>query len=718
MAYVEPTKSGTITRNITTGVDLITNWVANTYPTLNAVNFTISYYLKTTKSIDVKISSYGYGDDISTQITVSDWNGGYYLQEKSKSINYTTSFYENNTFTDGGNAITASITPGTYFICSGTMEKSSYNTVKDPDYFYANDNDRINEFEYNFVFELDKYWTLIINGTTYKPFDDYYTFEIPPINVDRRNTASMPATYLGDFASISIHKVDSSYITTLSYEFGNLSDTIVSQTSASIHSWRIPWEFLSQFTGDSAQATGTLKCITYREIDDKLEYYGETTSTFIVKLDVSIAGPTFAPVVTDTNATTTALTGNNKILVKFFSNASVTSGAAAQGNATITAQSIENSGKYVDGGTATFNKVESGIFKFVATDSRKFTSTSSYTASFIDYSKLTCNLLMGYPSTSGSLEMTIEGNYFNSTFGATQNTLTVQYRYKVQGGSYGSWKTVTVNKSNNYRYTTTLTGFDYKTHYVFQARAVDKLMTVESLERGVIGYPVFDWSKNDFQINVPVGMREEVNIANGQPIIGIDQYGIGKVALTPCDSIGNTVLGYGNYQNANGDTMIYGDNVRIFANNEISFNGTVLDELPTICSGSWTPKSIVSSSPTTAKGNFMRIGDVCIINFYYQAAAASTISKITFTGLPYSPDTSYRWQSGGGNVSGGTLGLDQTAFSGWTIENTDGTWGICGRSVGYRDNTSVATTESSGYVGVAAGSTLYASGTIMYKISI
>lgn len=701
MAYVVPQTSGSITRNLTSGVDIITDWKANVAAASNQITFTFTYYLKTTKSISAKMVSVGHATvNTTVDIGTTMFNPLEELSISAYQTSPTSDYFDNTTFTDDKNNITANLSSGKHYVYSVTTEKAF--TFKG---------------EYTYPFEIVLYsWQVSINGTTYRT-DTSTKVEIPPINADKRGKASMPATYLGDFAAIAITKVASDFTYTLSYDFGDLSDVIKEQTTASTVSWRVPWDFLSQFTGNSAQATGTLKCTTY---DDDGEYYGETTSTFTVMLDVSLAGPTFSPVVTDTNSTTTALTGNNKILVRYFSTAQVSSGAAAQGNATITSQTIENNGKTYSGSSATISNVENNVFRFVATDSRKFTNTSSYTASFIEYEKLTCNLIVHYPTTAGDIYIEVSGSSYNSSFGAVNNTLNVAYRYKEAGGSYSGWTTIksTLGDSgNNYYQDHTLHNLDYKKTYIFQARAIDKLMTVTSQEMSITGVPIFDWGQENFRFNVDVDMREHLNLDTDKTIYGVTNNGDLRAALTPKDSANNTVLGFGNYQAEDGDTYIYGDNVHIIANHDVSLNGINIPNLVSIDCGSWTPTCLISSNPTKAVGSYIKMSNFCIISFYYQANATSTIQKIYFRGLPYAPDPDLRWQSGGGNMSGGTLGLDQTAFSGWTIENVDGIMAICGRSVGFRDSSSVATTETSGYVGVSSGATFYASGTIMYKIA-
>jgi hypothetical protein len=97
------------------------------------------------------------------------------------------------------------------------------------------------------------------------------------------------------------------------------------------------------------------------------------------------------------------------------------------------------------------------------------------------------------------------GNFFNGSFGAVANTITVQYRHKVQGGEYGDWQAMTATASGNtYTAEADLTGLDYRVAHTFQVQAVDKVRSCASVERTVRTYPLFDWGENDFNFNVPV----------------------------------------------------------------------------------------------------------------------------------------------------------------------------------------------------------------------
>ena len=246
-------------------------------------------------------------------------------------------------------------------------------------------------------------------------------------------------------------------------------------------------------------------------------YFGETSiaSTLTRTLTIKNPNPTINPTIVDTNATTSALTGDSERLIRYYSNAAITIGASAVKEATLTSKQVTCGTKCLteDG---TINSVTSGSFLFTATDSRGNTTKKTVTPNFINYVKLTCSIGNNMPDASGHMTVKATGNYFNGSFGATSNSLNVYYRYKTVGGSYGSWTEMTVTKSSStYSATASLTGLDYQTTYVVQTYAKDKLATVYSAEKNVKATPVFDWGENDFKFNVPVYDEFGALVGNG-----------------------------------------------------------------------------------------------------------------------------------------------------------------------------------------------------------
>ena len=330
------------------------------------------------------------------------------------------------------------------------------------------------------------------SGTTYASSQ---TFTLPTI--PRASSVSCSTANIGSNATITINRASTSFTHTLTYSFGSLSGTIATKTSSTNISWTIPTTFYGQIP-NAKSGTGTITCDTY----NGSTLIGSKSTSFTATVSESASKPTLSPTAVDSNTTTTALTGNSSKFIKYYSNASVATGAQARNSATLKSQKITCGAKSITSASGTINAVESGSFTFSATDSRGYTTTQTVNKTLIEYIKLTCSLNAGAPTTAGVATLKISGNYWDGTFGAVANTLTVQYRYKAQGGSYGSWTTVSATKSGNtYSATATISGLNYQTTYVFQARAVDKLATINTDEQARRTTPIFDWSKNDFNVN-------------------------------------------------------------------------------------------------------------------------------------------------------------------------------------------------------------------------
>ena len=307
---------------------------------------------------------------------------------------------------------------------------------------------------------------------------------------------------IGSAPTIQISRNSSSYTHTLTYTFGSLSGTIATKTSdTTITSWVLPTSFYAEIP-NAKSGTGTITCNTYS--GDIL--LGTKTCSFTATTNESLCKPILSPTVEDSNTAAVALTGDVNTFIRYISDAAITSGAAARNSATLKSIKITCGSQSITTSTGTIQKVESGTFTFTATDSRGYITIQAIEKTLISYINPTCNLNISNPSTDGSLSFTITGNYFNSSFGAVNNTLSVYYKYKTSGGTYSDNIEATNITLNNNTYTATisLTGLDYKETYTFQALTIDKIKSANSAERVIKTTPVFSWSNDDFEFNVPV----------------------------------------------------------------------------------------------------------------------------------------------------------------------------------------------------------------------
>ena len=238
-------------------------------------------------------------------------------------------------------------------------------------------------------------------------------------------------------------------------------------------------------------------------------------STLSKTLTITNANPTITATAYDTNSTTLALTGNNQTIIKGYNSVYVSMTSQAYKGASIVNGYITNNGKIYDIQSGTIHNIENPTISFFTQDSRGNTLTKDITLTIVDYIKLTCDLDVKAPTADGRMSFTIKGNYFNASFGAASNTLALAYRIKENDGSYGAWTTAstTISKSNNtYSQSIDISGLNYRSSYTVQARAIDKLNTIYSVEVKVKTTPIFDWGEEDFNFNVPVNINGDLNI--------------------------------------------------------------------------------------------------------------------------------------------------------------------------------------------------------------
>lgn len=229
--------------------------------------------------------------------------------------------------------------------------------------------------------------------------------------------------------------------------------------------------------------------------------------------------PTLNPTVVDVGTVSTTLTGDPNKLIMHYNIARVAFNATALKEGSISSMKVTcgNASRFSDGD---MGYIESGTFVFSVTDNRGNTASKTITKTIIDYVPLTCNLNVDSDLIDGAtanMKLNVFGNYFNGSFGAVTNSLSIKYRYKLNDGSYPTdddgnyvWTTVsaTPTKSNGkYSVQEVLTGLSYQNTYTFQVKVEDAVYHdsgAKTSEQVVKIVPTFDWSENDFNFNVPV----------------------------------------------------------------------------------------------------------------------------------------------------------------------------------------------------------------------
>ena len=353
--------------------------------------------------------------------------------------------------------------------------------------------------------------------------------------IPRTSSVSSTNANIGENITITINRASSSFTHTLTYKFHSLTGTIATKTNSTSVSWTLPTTFYAQIP-NSKSSWGTIICDTYSG-STKI---GSSTCRFDVYVKESTNKPGISATVVDVNDTTKALTGDENKLIKYYSRVKFSITSSPKNNAGTKSIDINYNGNWLSGGSGNswtdyFSNVTSGKYICSVTDTRGLFNSVTFNKTLINYIKLSCAITVSNPTASGECTLTIKGNYFNGSFGATSNTLTVQYKK-----DSGSWTNVTATKSGNtYTATVKLTGLDYTQAYTFQARAIDKLSTVTTNEKRVKATPIFDWGSDDFHFHVPVYMKDK-------PIYGYDSNGNLR-KLIAANGGGNTDVGDAGY---------------------------------------------------------------------------------------------------------------------------------------------------------------------------
>lgn len=333
-------------------------------------------------------------------------------------------------------------------------------------------------------------------------------------------TSSFAATdaAIGSVSTITIYRESSSLYHRIKAEFGSVTGYVTntggfSSTAATITGTSVAFTIPEDFYYAIPEATrGTCTLTLYTLSGGTV--IGETRTAYIeITTVASRCNPVLTLDLTHDNADTAGLTGSDTAYIRGYSDAECAVKAVGRFGATI--EKIWTTGTYTDNedGTYTISPVNSEVITFYAEDSRGYRGEVSTTVTLVPYVVLTNNASAGRPNpTDGSAFIQFQGQYFNDSFGAVDNALSLKYKIEYPDGSIDkSWTTVapTVSEDSYYAYIS-LSGFDYTKSFKIYVIVADKLLSVEKTVVLKQGIPVFDWGRNDFQFHVPVYIQGQL----------------------------------------------------------------------------------------------------------------------------------------------------------------------------------------------------------------
>ncbi len=254
----------------------------------------------------------------------------------------------------------------------------------------------------------------------------------------------------------------------------------------------------------SQNGTFTFELRTYSD-SSKGTQIGNTSTDTAIGYIVSSNPVINSKSAIDIRAETIALTGSNTKMVKYESTIKITVSATTQnqgGSPTIYVNNI-----LASNGVVEIEKCSTNLFNIVVNDARGFKTEDNITISnIINYIplKLGQTIKRNQP-TDGKVKIKYDGEFFNNSFGAVNNTLNVKYRYRnvTDNGSFTDWINLSPIISNN-KYSQELITeaiFDYKKQYEFELQSEDELQIRLIKEIPITkGSTIFNWDDTKFEI--------------------------------------------------------------------------------------------------------------------------------------------------------------------------------------------------------------------------
>lgn len=262
-------------------------------------------------------------------------------------------------------------------------------------------------------------------------------------------------------------------------------------------------------------------------------YYSTLTRT----LTIVNCSPTVTATIEDINTATLEITGSSSTIVKGYSKVKITPTATAKKGASITSIKVNNT-------VVSKESIElSGTDKYEvrAYDNRGLVASKDLVGgtdfTFINYIPLTFSGTVDrHTPTGNQLDLSFSGNYFNGSFGTTDNSLTIKWYWKEKnaaewtlGGTLVKDTDFVINNNVYHSGTTEKETkislgniFDYKKTYEIKIEYNDNLISSSIIILGRKGQPVYNWGKNFFNVNgkLKVNNSDPFLYSKNETIIG------------------------------------------------------------------------------------------------------------------------------------------------------------------------------------------------------
>lgn len=341
------------------------------------------------------------------------------------------------------------------------------------------------------------YWKWGINSPWGQFENESGSFEITLPTIPTASTVGATDANIGAKSTIVVSRKDDDRTHSIEWSFGSQSGYVTADGGVSAAesvfadttiSWTVPTSFYDEIPD---KKTGTVT-LTIRTYSGTTQIGDAKTATFTVTASKAECAPDVSGYIVDSNPVTQALTGGAG-LVRYKSTARCTIDATAKNGATISEKKI--GGVVRNDGIREIHEVEIDSIEFLALDSRGYATAVNVGFDLIPYVLLTNNAEASRvdPGTGVSM-LTVQGNYYNASFGVVDNALTI--RYSVDGGDYVD--AVPTVSADGYKATVEITGLDYTTSHTVEVSVADLLDTVTKTVAIGKSIPPFYWNETLF----------------------------------------------------------------------------------------------------------------------------------------------------------------------------------------------------------------------------
>jgi hypothetical protein len=200
---------------------------------------------------------------------------------------------------------------------------------------------------------------------------------------------------------------------------------------------------------------------------------------------------------------------------RYQSDLSYSVNASPKKGATITSYKVECGSQSAGIAAGKFLNIDGNTLKITIKDNRGHTITKSESFNLVNYIYPTVNLETSVEmtgETSAAITLDISGKAYDGWLVFEPNYPYWEYKVKVNNGDYGEWQSFSldnyqINENGEYSGSFVIDNMDYRNSYTYQVKIGDNMNTTNSSEKTVVISPIFDWSKEDFNFNVPVSIQ-------------------------------------------------------------------------------------------------------------------------------------------------------------------------------------------------------------------